>query len=528
MAINLFGISIPTPSLPNPFASKPAPAPAPAPKPSGGGTGGRSGGGSGIKLPALPSLPKISLPPVSIPKISPPKVELPKFTPPKIDLPKISLPPVSIPKIPTIGDFKADPVRTALKASPMMFVPGASQAIDAASGLAGALPKVGLPKVAPPKPLSDAGGAISGGIDAFVGARDKTYEQGAVNIVQGNTATGLGQFAGATAVDMMLPVDAANVANKLATGRGGELTGEDYLWAGVDTIGIAAAPFTLGASYALSRGLKGLKVGLKGVKATKTVEGVADMGKFSGAIKAAQSVKQMKSAQISKAVPKSIPKVSMPTIRQKTPPPPPRPKAPKSVNVGASKTAPPPKKTSAIPETPKVPEAPKQGGAFSKYGRYVPAAAGLGVMGLTLGGLLGGGGGAPEENPYDGQDDYPWWMQDYYGGNEPYREPYYDPYAEYGYPDEYGYYPPAYPDPLGLENYAQDACGYLEELPGVGGVYEEAGRRGLALPVLIGTVLVIVLVVAFLRSKKGKKMMAGLKTKITGKSSKPSPSGGGA
>lgn len=421
-----------------------------ASKPSGGGTGGRSGGG--FKPPSLP------------------KVTIPMFTPPKAELPK--LPPVRIPKI--------------------------------------ELPKISPPKVEIPKPLTDAGGAASRGLDSVIRARDQTYEQGAVNIVAGNRAVGVGQFAGATAADVMLPMDAANVANKLATGRGGELTAEDYLWAGVDAIGLAAAPFTLGASYAVTRAAKGAKVAAKGAKAVKTVEGVGEMGKFSGAIKAAGAAAQS-AAKAAKAKMPKMPK--MPKIG--------RPKGPKMASPGVSKTRAPPKQKqpiqqrSAIPETTKVPNAPKQG-ALTKVGRYVPAAAGLGVMGLTLGGLLGGGGGGapPEEDPYGGQDDYPWWMQDYYGGNEPY--PYGYDEEGYPYPDEEGYYPAAYPDPLGLENYAQDACEYLEELPGVGGVYEEAARRGLGLPAIIGTVLAIILIIVFLRSKKGKKMVGDLKKKVTG------------
>ncbi len=470
MAFNLLGISIPTPSLPNPFASKP----------SGGGTGGRSGGG--FKPPSLPK--------VTIPKFTPPKVSVPKFTPPKVELPK--LPPVSIPKI--------------------------------------ELPKIAPPKVEIPKPLTDAGGAVSRGLDSVIRARDQTYEQGAVNIVAGNRAVGVGQYAGATAADVMLPMDVVNVGNKLLTGRGGELTGEDYLWAGVDAIGLAASPFTLGASYAVTRAVKGAKVAAKGAKAVKTVEGVGEMGKFSGAIKAARTAARTAAKSTKAKMPK------MPSIG--------RPKGPKMPSIGrpkGPKTRAPPKQPkrkqpkqkqpkqqkSAIPETTKVPDAPKQG-ALTKVGRYVPAAAGLGVMGLTLGGMLGGGGGGapPEEDPYGGQDDYPWWMQDdypwwmqdYYGGNEPY--PYGYDEEGYPYPDEEGYYPAGYPDPLGLEGYGQDACEYLEELPGIGGVYEEAARRGLGLPAIIGTVLIIILIIVFLRSKKGKQMIGNLKKKITGKGGK--------
>jgi len=85
-----------------------------------------------------------------------------------------------------------------------------------------------------------------------------------------------------------------------------------------------------------------------------------------------------------------------------------------------------------------------------------------------------------------------------------------------GYTDAYGYYPAAYPDLFGLEGLGQDMCGYLEDIPGVGGVYEGAKRRGLGIPAIVGTIILVILIVAFLRSKKGKKMIAGAKKKVSG------------
>ena len=53
--------------------------------------------------------------------------------------------------------------------------------------------------------------------------------------------------------------------------------------------------------------------------------------------------------------------------------------------------------------------------------------------------------------------------------------------------------------------------GYAEEVPVVGGLAHEIRRRGLAVPVIVG---VLVLVILFLRSKKGKKMIGDAKKKV--------------
>lgn len=71
-------------------------------------------------------------------------------------------------------------------------------------------------------------------------------------------------------------------------------------------------------------------------------------------------------------------------------------------------------------------------------------------------------------------------------------------------------------DMVRLEGLGQDMCGYLEDIPGVGGVYEGAKRRGLGIPAIVGTIVLVILIVAFLRSKKGKKMIAGAKKKVGG------------
>lgn len=162
------------------------------------------------------------------------------------------------------------------------------QAVGAAGGAAKA-----LSSAIAPVGKTDAGRAAgatvalgTGAIDAVVGARDNAYEQGATRMVSGDTMGGGAQFGTAVAADVLLPLDAANVASKWSSGRADELTADDYLWAGVDALGIVAAPFTLGGSYAATRALKGGKVALKTVKAA---EETMSIGKALKAVEAAKN-----------------------------------------------------------------------------------------------------------------------------------------------------------------------------------------------------------------------------------------------
>jgi hypothetical protein len=142
--------------------------------------------------------------------------------------------------------------------------------------------------------------------------------------------------------------------------------------------------------------------------------------------------------------------------------------------------------------------------------------------------MMGGAGGpAPAPGPEEEvQEEDLSWLEEFFnnlfgGGDQEVPEGgLYDPWGDFvysdgagGYTDAYGNYPAAYPDFLGLEGYGQEMLGYAEEVPVVGGLAHEIRRRGLAVPVIVGGVLVTVI---FLRSKRGKKMIAGAKKKVSG------------
>jgi len=59
---------------------------------------------------------------------------------------------------------------------------------------------------------------------------------------------------------------------------------------------------------------------------------------------------------------------------------------------------------------------------------------------------------------------------------------------------------------------AQDGCEILDGLPLIGGLFAEAKRRGIALPVLIGVILLIAGgAYFFLRTRKGKAIVRKVK-----------------
>ena len=172
-------------------------------------------------------------------------------------------------------------------------------------------------------------------------------------------------------------------------------------------------------------------------------------------------------------------------------------------------------------------ETSKAANVLGKTGNTLKAAGlglGVGAIGLTALGALGGPGPqeVPPEVPPGGGDPYNPYAGDWFSGTPPYVDPYggeepwwtlpdlpgfdfpetpgYDPMDPGNYPPG-EYYPPVYPDPLGFEPYAQDFVSYGEDLPGIGPLLTAAKENGLALPALIGAVVLVVLVVAFLRSQ---------------------------
>ncbi len=90
--------------------------------------------------------------------------------------------------------------------------------------------------------------------------------------------------------------------------------------------------------------------------------------------------------------------------------------------------------------------------------------------------------GPSEEEGYhdDGLYDDGYGTSEDSGGLLPAKEPYYDETGE-----EY-YDSPILPEELQpLEEYAEDLSGYLEDVPVLGDIAEEARKRGLSLPFLI-------------------------------------------
>ena len=555
MAFNFFGISIPQISLPK------------------------------ISLPSLPSLPKVSLP-------APPKIEIPKITVPDVQrvIPKIITSPIPVVAVAgAVGESVAGAVAGGVPEIKLPTPPKVE------------LPKISLPKIDLPKPAWSGAGTVPGRIitpeeaartgiptggvtvpagggggnliDTIINARDKSYSDSTEHIGAGNIPRGGAQFGATAAADVLLPMDLADAANKWATGRGDQIDGELALWAAIDAVTLAAAPFTFGASYAAGRALKGAKVvgkvgkTAKGVEEmgkskviTKAIGALQGAGKASGAAKAAGTTKtaikplkvaapgkvtsntsnisalmrkqaeaaQKQYASLQKQMQAQYSKM-MSSL-----------KAPKSAPVGASK---------GLGAAGDAAQAAGKTSNLSKTRTALKTAGltlGVGAIGLTALGALGGPAQAQEVPPgegnggeyppgydpgyfpgydpgiaYPGSED-PWWTMPDLPGFEFPEIPGFEPptWADYPYPDgdggytdEYGNYPPAYPDPFGLEDYGQGLFGAAEEVPVVGGLAHAIRSRGLTVPVIVG---VLVLVILFLRSKRGKKLVGGAKKKVSG------------
>lgn len=530
---------------------------------------------------AISSVPKVSIPVISIPKVEIPKIDIPKVTPPTIAIPKVTLPnlpKVEIPKIALldlpkisgldlvkgigsalpvagaatgagavvalaganpIGAFGAD-VLGAIQRGEMPVLPDVGKAVSGAAGAVGGAVS-SIPLLSPPKAdlrdNNETVKTVSGLADTVIDARDKNYEDGLIRAVAGETpgekAAGVAQFGGTMAMDVMLPLDLVNVTNKFATGRGDELTGEDYLYAGIDAASIALGALTGGIGYVAVRGaVKGGKIGVKSLKgggelfkASKVASAITAARKVSRKVKiptrtrpkvtkAGSSTPSGVSGTGLKAGSSSPPglmntKRYVTGYQAKTPaikPSAPVYKAPESVKVESVKV-----------ESAKLPEMPTKPSALGSAGKtvlYGATGLGIGYAGLQAVGALSsplpGDGEDPYFDPYAGYTDpygglpagtlpggeempggY-WW--DYPGGEGEipegggYPEPYYPP----GSDDPY--YPPSYPGGEWVEPaeyFAQDVGGFLEGLPFVGDLFAEANRRGLALPVLLGGCLLI-------------------------------------
>jgi len=509
----------------------------------------------GISIPqiSLPSLPKIEVPKIKIPE--PPKIEIPKITVPDIPkvipkivtspvpvaavagavgeaaagavvgwMPKVELPRISLPEpqkelpsldagVPRLGGSGAgDGDRPATSASASTTGGAAGRLPGFVLPAFGGVSKPGTVGLEPPP-----GGNI---IDTVIGARDKSYEVGLEQAFSGNVAGGGAQFAATAAADVLLPMDLMDAGNLWMTGRGDQIDGELALWAAIDAVTLAAAPFTFGASYAAGRALKAGKVAAKTAKIggemgkttaiTKLVTGLSGAGKTTGAVKPAVKVPTTavrSTADITTAMRKQAGAAKSAYAKQIA-------EMQKTVTKAVSGLKP--------------ASAAKTSTALGKTGtalKYTGLGLGTGAIGLTALGALGapapqeipeggdGGGGAlGGGDQVTGAGDG-WWtefMNSLYGGGA------YDPSLYEGYDPYAGYYDPGYPDPLGVEPYAQDLLSYAEEVPVVGGVATAAKQSGFALPLIVGAVVLVILVVALLRSKKGKAMISGAKKTVSG------------
>lgn len=252
-------------------------------------------------------MPKVSLPTVAaaaaIPSLGIPlafgssisQVSLPKI--PNIKTPKISMPKVNLPSIAALPSLGI----------PQAFGSSISQV---------SLPKIDLPDF----DLSGVSGTVSSGVDSIVGARDRAYDQGGVDIGSGNVAKGGTEIAGAAAADILLPLDLANVTNKALTGRMDEITGEDAVWAAVDAVSLLAIPFTGGASYALARAAKSGKVLSSSAKVGKSMSLVSGLKSAIKGIKGAPAMKSYSSlAHTVRTAPRTIRTYSSATNILKSP-----------------------------------------------------------------------------------------------------------------------------------------------------------------------------------------------------------------
>lgn len=103
-------------------------------------------------------------------------------------------------------------------------------------------------------------------IDQVIKTRDDAYVSGITNLATGDPVTGIATTGAAVAADWLLPLDAVNVANKLATGK--EITQDEWVAAGIDAALIVAGALTGGTAYLAVKGAKTL---VKGVGATRKV-----------------------------------------------------------------------------------------------------------------------------------------------------------------------------------------------------------------------------------------------------------------
>lgn len=130
--------------------------------------------------------------------------------------------------------------------------------------------------------LGGAGATVSNGITQIDQMREANITNAATLYANGNVAGAVAVGGASLAAEVILPLDAISVGNKLATGQ--EVTTEEWIYAGIDVACLALIPFTGGLSLAAKTGKTAIKGG------TKT------MGFISGGAKLANAISEAKSA----------------------------------------------------------------------------------------------------------------------------------------------------------------------------------------------------------------------------------------
>lgn len=545
----------------------------------------------------LPSLPKIQVPKITVPKITIPKFSVPQIKAPpiskvalpvvaaglgipaavgagitllqnqsastKIELPK--LPDVSKPagdfltsivKLPgTIGNTFAIDIPSYVGESVGLISKPAGEAIRAIPKEAGkvvaSIPKavdefvsgksIAGVELAKTNPSQTKQGANI--IDDMINVRDSAYESGITKVVLGTDnatrASGVVETALPAAADVLLPLDAMNVGNKILTGRLDEVTGEDWFWAAVDVGFIVAGVFSGGLAYgagrALKTGLKGGKVmsigkigsvlsSLKGGKYGKVASQEEILARYAAKQQQATARAAAKQQAAAIRLQKMETKYAYKSQKQllKT-------QAKESKLLASSpKIQTPYYKGSLFDSAGKTSKladasegAAKVGGTSSGFGKLIGGITGGAIGGWMLSGLLGGTPEAYPEPYIPGEEELPY---------DPYSD-LYDPYAGYdeslwdgllpeeSYLNEDGYYEAGYPTFEPLEYAAQDVCGTLGNIPVAGSFFDEMAQRGLALPaILIGGAVIIGGGYLFLKkTKTGRNLLKKTKSVTGGK-----------
>jgi|GEM_PF-4198583 hypothetical protein len=252
-------------------------------------SGSRSGSFSGSSfslpvLPSLPSLPKPQLPNFTLPKPEIPKIEIPKITPPTFALPTLPTPRIEDPK--ELPSIKLPSIKLPeVKLKHQVRVPEVK------------LPEIKVDNRSIAEDVTDVVDKAKNTISTIVEKRDAIYQRGSTP-----------QVVGAMVSDILLPLDLAKVLTK------GAEKPEDYLWAGVDVVGLIPV-FGWGAKGLIKGVAKSLKVGkaLKvveplsktakvGVKSSKFVKGVEDLSFVKGFSRLVKSGEGLKLSKVGKEI----------------------------------------------------------------------------------------------------------------------------------------------------------------------------------------------------------------------------------